>query len=77
MKISFGILTYPGNEEEAQKVIKSIERQNITLYEIIVIGGSNVYKNNNLIHIEFDESIKKDGLQKKEIFFLRKQNMKY
>lgn len=71
MKISFGILTYPGNEEEAKKVIKSIERQNITLYEIIVIGGSNVYKNNNLIHIEFDESIKKGWITKKRNIFFK------
>ena len=59
MKISFGILTYPGNEEEAKKVVTSIENQNVKFYEIIIIGGSNIYKNSNLKHIEFDESIKK------------------
>ena len=71
MKISFGILTYPGNEEEVKKAIKSIERQNITLYEIIVIGGSNIYKNNNLIHLEFDESIKKGWITKKRNIFFK------
>lgn len=70
MKISFGILTYPGNEEEAKKVVTSIENQNVKFYEIIIIGGSNIYKNSNLKHIEFDESIKKSWITKKRnIFF--------
>ena len=77
MEISFGILTYPGNEDEAKKVIKSIEKQNIPLYEVIVVGGKNVYTNINLKHIEFDESIKNGWITKKGIFFLRMQNMKY
>lgn len=72
MKISFGILTYPGNEQKAKKAIKSIESQNITSYEIIVIGGRDIYKNNNLIHIEFDESIKKGWITKKRNIFFKK-----
>ena len=70
MDISFGILTYPGNENEAKKSIKSIENQEIPNYEIIIIGGNDHYKNRNLNHIEFDESIKNGWITKKRnIFF--------
>ncbi len=71
MNISFGILTYPGNENEAKKAIKSIENQEISNYEILIIGGNNHYRNRNLKHIKFDESIKNGWITKKKKYFFR------
>jgi hypothetical protein len=56
--ISFIVVTGGSNEETLDKIIDSIEVQNIPEYEIIVIGGHTLaLERKNLVHIPFDESV--------------------
>jgi GT2 family glycosyltransferase len=76
MDISFGIFTYIGREKEVLNVIESIQNQKIENYEIIVIGGSDKYYDydTNLLHFQFDESIKENWITKKRNIFFENAN---
>lgn len=65
MNFTFGIITTK-SESEIYDVLVSIEKQNIPNYEIIVVGGNGVFKNPNIIHIPFDESVKNNWITRKK-----------
>lgn len=65
MNFSFGIITGGGNELMINKIIDSIEAQNIGDYEVIIIGGSPI-KRINTINIPFDETIKRAWITRKK-----------
>jgi len=54
MDFSFGIIT---NGTVLYSVIQSIIDQNIPNFEIIIVGGVDVYSQSFITHIPFDESI--------------------
>ena len=68
MKFTFGIITSNENQTHEYngknymfEIIESIKMNNIPsdCYEIIVVGGNNIYKDfNNVKHIEFDDITK-------------------
>ena len=66
MKFTFGIVTIGDNKEQIDKCIYSITKQiDKDNYEIIIIGGENIY-DGDIIHIPFDETIKKAWITKKK-----------
>lgn len=64
MKFTFGIIT-GGNDDSVNKVIDSIEKQNIPEYEIIIVGGNPIDRKST-VHIDFDENIKPKWITKKK-----------
>ena len=64
MKFTFGIITN-NNTTLTNLVIDSIENQQIPEYEIIVIGSSDIHRNNT-ISIPFDETIYPGWITKKK-----------
>ena len=74
MKFTFGIITY-NDEARTLLAIKSILRENIPDCQIIVVGGENLYNNNNITHIPFDESVKEGWITKKKNIIT--ENAKY
>ena len=67
MEWTFGIITGGGQEVNINKIIDSIENQNIenNKYEILIIGNCNIERNNTII-IPFDENIKPNWITKKK-----------
>lgn len=65
MNFTFGIITTAGNEDMVNLIIDSIERENIPTYEIVVVGGSGVYRS-NVVNIPFDETIKPSWITRKK-----------
>jgi hypothetical protein len=62
MNFTFGIIT---NHSNINRTILSIEKLNIPIYEIIIVGGQ--YPETSIIkHIPFDESIKPNWITKKK-----------
>ena len=68
MKFTFGIITKNknnfGNDDPSSseknnimKCIESINNLEIPEYEIIIVGGENIYNQDNIIHFEFDDTI--------------------
>lgn len=66
MEFSFGIITSPQTCEFIQKIVDSIVFENIPKYEIIIVGGEDYYKHENLTVIPFDDSIKSMWITKKK-----------
>lgn len=66
MDFTFGIITNGKYINRINEIINSIEMQNIPNYEIIVVGGGEI-KRNNVIHIKFDETIPMWITRKKNI----------
>jgi hypothetical protein len=67
MNFTFGIVTYKNSEPYIEKIIESIEDQNIPNYEIIIVGEANI-TGNNITVINFDETIRNG-------WFTRKKNL--
>lgn len=67
MRFTFGIITGGGAEARINQIIDSIEAQNITEYEVIVVGNCNITRNHTKV-FPFDESQKK-------MWITRKKNM--
>jgi len=65
MDFTFGIITAGNNNLMINKIINSIERQNIPNYEIIIVGGENINRK-NVYQISFDERIKDMWITKKK-----------
>jgi hypothetical protein len=66
MKWTFGIITDGNAEENIRKIHKSILNQNIDDdFEIIVVGGRNLNLK-NMLHVPFDETIKRAWITKKK-----------
>lgn len=72
MDFTFGIIT--NDVENINFIIDSVEKQNISNYEIIIIGNINVERE-NVITISFDETIKPMWITKKKNLIT--QNAKY
>lgn len=62
---TFGIITSGGQEKQINKIIDSIESQNIPHYEIIIIGDCRVNRNYTVIK-PFDETVKKGWITRKK-----------
>jgi len=62
---TFGIITSGENDDMINVIIDSIEKQNIPNYEIIIVGG-NVIKRKYVIHIPFDDNIRKMWITRKK-----------
>lgn len=56
MEFTFGIVTSGIEDDNINKIIDSIEKQNIPNYEVIIIGNSKVSRNKTKV-VEFDEDI--------------------
>lgn len=65
MKFSFGICTGGDADHLINKIIDSIEAQQISEYEIIIVGNSKVNRQNTAI-INFDENIKPKWITRKK-----------
>lgn len=70
MKFTFGIIAGSRygeevNDENINKIIDSIEAQNIPEYEVRIIGNSKATRNFTYVHT-FDESIKPNWITKKK-----------
>lgn len=63
MDISFGIIT---SSYVNDNVIDSFLNQNIDNFEIIIVGGQNVYNNERIKHVSFDESKKRNWITRKK-----------
>jgi hypothetical protein len=57
MDFTFGIITYKNSESYIKKIIESIEIQNISNYEIIIVGEANI-TGRNISIIPFDETLR-------------------
>jgi len=70
---TFGIITGGGAEAQINKMIDSIERQNIpsNKYEIVIVGGSPIARK-NVRHIPFDESQKANWITRKKNIICQK-----
>jgi hypothetical protein len=74
MDFTFGIITDGNNENRINFIIDSIEKENIPNYEIILVGGNNIIRN-NVVHIPFDETIKPKWITRKKNLIT--ENAKY
>jgi glycosyltransferase involved in cell wall biosynthesis len=64
MNFTFGIVTGGNNESMISVIIDSIKNQNITNYEIIIVGNCSITE--GVVNIEFDENVKKSWITKKK-----------
>ena len=71
MDFTFGIITGGNNDTMINKIIDSIESQNIPNYEIIIVGNSIVNKNNVRV-IAFNENQKDKWITRKKKYHYRK-----
>jgi len=65
MKFTFGIITDGNSEDNLNKVIDSIESQNIKEYQIIIVGNSYISRDNTFI-IPFNETIRPSWITRKK-----------
>ena len=65
MKFTFGIITDGNSENNLNKVIDSIESQNIKEYQIIIVGNSYISRDNTFI-IPFNETIRPSWITRKK-----------
>ena len=66
MEFTFGIITDGINDHFINQTIQSIYNNNIEIYEIIIVGNSNIVQNDKIKVIPFDENIKKSWITKKK-----------
>jgi hypothetical protein len=64
MDFTFGIIT-GGNDGMINKIIDSIEKQEIPNYEVIIVGVSNIVRDNVTV-VPFDETVKAKWITKKK-----------
>jgi hypothetical protein len=65
MEFTFGIITYKDADTYIEKIVESIRVQKIPIYEIIIIGETNVI-GSDIINIKFDETIKAGWITRKK-----------
>jgi hypothetical protein len=65
MNFTFGIVTGGNEDIWINQIIDSIEAQSILIYEIIIVGNSNVKRNRTIV-IPFNESVKPMWITKKK-----------
>lgn len=74
MDFTFGIISGGGNEQNINKIIDTIEKQEIPTYEILIIGNTNIHRKNTII-IPFNENIRRMWITKKKNIIT--ENAKY
>ena len=67
MDFTFGVVT-GGDVSWINRLIDSVEKQNIPNYEIIIVGGNPINRK-NVVHVPFDEN------QTKKMWITRKKNL--
>ena len=67
MEFTFGIITSGAEDDSINRIIDSIEKQNIPTYEIIIVGNSKVSRKNTRVVQFNDEHIPKWITRKKNI----------
>jgi hypothetical protein len=70
MDFTFGIITGGNNENMINEIIDSIENENISNYEIIIVGNCNIERKNTRV-ISFDETIRRAWITKKKNIITR------
>src|SRR6185369_1804005 len=65
MDFTFGIITDGNAPERLAQIFKSIEAQQIPNYEIVVVGGRNIVRE-NVTHIPFEETTPKAWITRKK-----------
>jgi len=78
MNFTFGIITNNTNSENIKNILNSIYKQNIPVFEIIIIGGlytEFLKEQKNVVHIAFNEKIKDKWITKKKNIIT--ENSKY
>jgi len=75
MDFTFGIITDGNNDFYINKIIESIERNNIPVYEIIIIGNSKITPTPYIKIIEFCETDKPMWITRKKNIII--ENAKY
>lgn len=65
MDFTFGIITGGNNDEMINEIISSIEKENIPNYEIIIVGNSEIIRDNCRV-IKFNEDFKSRWITKKK-----------
>lgn len=73
MNFTFGIITNNCNIGDINKIIDSIEYENIPNYEVIIVGMCNVSRKNTIV-LSFDESLKKGWITKKKNLITKHSN---
>jgi hypothetical protein len=66
MEFTFGIITDGTNDERIEIIINSIRKQQISMYEIIIVGNSNVPIDKDIRILSFDETIKSSWITRKK-----------
>lgn len=74
MNFTFGIITNNCNIDNINKIIDSIEYENIPNYEIIIVGECSVIRKNTTV-LSFDETVKELWITKKKNLITK--NAKY
>ena len=72
MEFTFGIITSGNNFKNISKIIASIENQSIENYEIIIVGGENIFKSEDVLHYPFDDTLKNGWITKKKNIIISK-----
>lgn len=70
MNFTFGIITDGSNVDNLNKIIDSIEAENIPQYEVIIVGGGDISRKNTIV-LKFDESVKSSWITKKKNLITR------
>lgn len=65
MDFTFGIITAGGQEERIDRVIDSIENENIPNYEVLIVGDSKINRDKTTV-INFDENARKGWITRKK-----------
>jgi hypothetical protein len=65
MDFTFGIITDGKSPERLATIFKSIEAQQFPNYEIVVVGGNNIVRE-NVVHVPFEETTPKAWITRKK-----------
>ena len=65
MEFTFGIITSGTEDDSINKIIDSIEKQNISTYEIIIVGNSKVSRNKTRV-VQFNDEVVREWITRKK-----------
>jgi predicted transcriptional regulator len=66
MEFTFGIITNGSCDNYIQEIIKSIEKNEIPIYEIIIVGNTRIESTKNIQTFVFDEGMKENWITRKK-----------
>ena len=66
MEFTFGIITNGSCDNYIQEIIKSIEKNEIPIYEIIIVGNTRIESTINIQTFVFDEGMKENWITRKK-----------